>query len=78
MPAAAAPSPSRRVRVGAIVLIWITTAVRAIVVSSPLAPRMADSTASGVGRIVKTASAPVAASSRLDAPLSPRAPRAVT
>ena len=73
-PAAVAASARRRVRVGEIVLIWITVAGRRMISSSPPAPRITASTDSGDGRIVKTTSAPAAASLRLGAPLSPRDP----
>src|SRR5438094_281524 len=74
IPAAAAPSARRRVWVGEIVLIWINVVVRGTISRSPPAPRTATSTESGEGRIVKTASAPSAASRRFAAALSPRGP----
>jgi len=78
IPAEAAASPSRRVRVGEIVLIWMMVAEPATVPRRPPEPSTVASTASSEGRIVNTASAPVTASVRLAAGSRPRRARPVS
>src|SRR5262249_54775284 len=77
-PAEAVASPRRLVRVGEIVLIWITVAVRRRLCTRPPVPRITLSTVSRDGRIVKAASAPDTASRGLEAGLRPRGTSALS